>query len=197
MFVLVFIEVHLVSLFVRNYLRIMPSIYTQAVIQTIELSVSHLSRLSIWNVCEITLHLFFLEQIKSGNSTQILKWKTWHFLINLHINIKMIKVTQYFSSQLIKLSEKNLCRFKYISTQLKHVHHGVSNHWQHDLLCNSLFGRQLHRYLGLTGSISQLLMSWLLASPGHQQPWYWLWGTITTTCVVSMWRNDIKCKYMF
>ena len=32
-------------------------------------------------------------------------------------------------------------------------------------------------YLGLTGltrSISWLLMPWLLTSPGHQQPWYWL-----------------------
>ena len=29
-------------------------------------------------------------------------------------------------------------------------------------------------YLGLTRSISLLLMPWLLASPGHQQPWYWL-----------------------
>ena len=29
--------------------------------------------------------------------------------------------------------------------------------------------------LGFTGSISWLLMPWLLASPGHQQPWYWLY----------------------
>ena len=29
-------------------------------------------------------------------------------------------------------------------------------------------------YLGLTRSISWLLMTWLLTSPGHQQPWYWL-----------------------
>ena len=29
-------------------------------------------------------------------------------------------------------------------------------------------------YLGLTRSISWLLMLWLLTSPGHQQPWYWL-----------------------
>ena len=29
-------------------------------------------------------------------------------------------------------------------------------------------------YLGLTRSISWLLMSWLLTLPGHQQPWYWL-----------------------
>ena len=28
-------------------------------------------------------------------------------------------------------------------------------------------------YLGLTRSISWLLMPWLLASPGHQYPWYW------------------------
>ena len=29
-------------------------------------------------------------------------------------------------------------------------------------------------YLGLTMSISWLLMPWLLTSPGYQQPWYWL-----------------------
>ena len=29
-------------------------------------------------------------------------------------------------------------------------------------------------YLGLTMSISCLLMPWLLTSPGHQQPWYWI-----------------------
>ena len=30
-------------------------------------------------------------------------------------------------------------------------------------------------YPGLTRSISWLLMPWLLTSPGHQQPWYWLY----------------------
>ena len=30
-------------------------------------------------------------------------------------------------------------------------------------------------YLGLTRSISWLLMPWLLTSPRHQQPWYWLY----------------------
>ena len=29
-------------------------------------------------------------------------------------------------------------------------------------------------YLSLTRSLSWLLMPWLLTSPGHQQPWYWL-----------------------
>ena len=48
-------------------------------------------------------------------------------------------------------------------------------------------------------------MPWLLTSPGHQQPWYWLcrigrflsyWGRISSTCITSMWRNDTKCKFM-
>ena len=61
-------------------------------------------------------------------------------------------------------------------------------------------------YLGLTRSISWLLMPWLLTSPGHQQPWYdyveyvgpgLTWGQILRTCVISMWSNDIKCKCMF
>ena len=29
-------------------------------------------------------------------------------------------------------------------------------------------------YFGSTRSITWLLMPWLLTSPGHQQPWYWL-----------------------
>ena len=59
--------------------------------------------------------------------------------------------------------------------------------------------------LGLTRSISWLLMPWLLASPGHQQPWYWLcrisrslsYSRRNFNCVLLVWRNDIKCKYMF
>ena len=57
-------------------------------------------------------------------------------------------------------------------------------------------------YLGLTRPIWWLLMNWLLASPGHQQPWYWL-------CRMSYLRMDFnylchisvkewhKSKYMF
>ena len=48
-------------------------------------------------------------------------------------------------------------------------------------------------------------MPWLLSSPGHRQLWYWLckigpgliWRRILSTCVISMWSNDIKSKYMF
>ena len=61
------------------------------------------------------------------------------------------------------------------------------------------------RYRGLTISISYLLMTWLLSSLRHEQPWYWIyrigrscltWGRIWTTCVISMWRNDTNV-YMF
>ena len=40
-------------------------------------------------------------------------------------------------------------------------------------------------YLGLTRSISWLLMPWLLTSPGHQQPWYWL--TVLNVCTSIGW----------
>ena len=43
--------------------------------------------------------------------------------------------------------------------------------WFIDALTLNVLGPN---YLGLTRSISWLLMPWLLASPGHQQPWYWL-----------------------
>ena len=48
-------------------------------------------------------------------------------------------------------------------------------------------------YLGLTKSISWLLMPWLLTSPGPGLTW----GRILRTCDISMWSNGIKCKYMF
>ena len=44
-------------------------------------------------------------------------------------------------------------------------------------------------YLGLTRSISWLLMPWLLTSPGHQQPWYWLYRICRS---FSYLREDFK-----
>ena len=46
-------------------------------------------------------------------------------------------------------------------------------HWE-DLFHLTLNVRE-PSYLGLTRSISWLLMPWFLASPGHQHPWYWLY----------------------
>ena len=46
----------------------------------------------------------------------------------------------------------------------------------------------------------------VLCAPRHQHPWYWpcrirrlqfTCGRISTTCVMSLWTNEIKCKYMF
>ena len=58
-------------------------------------------------------------------------------------------------------------------------------------------------YLGLSRSISWLLMPWLLTSPGHQQPLYWLCRigrslsnsrrNFNYLCLI----NVEKCKYMF
>ena len=44
-------------------------------------------------------------------------------------------------------------------------------------------------YLGLTRSISWLLMPWLLTSPGHQKPWYWLYRICMS---FSYLRKDFK-----
>ena len=44
-------------------------------------------------------------------------------------------------------------------------------------------------YLGLTRSISWLLMHWLLTSPGHQQPRYWLYRLCRS---LSYLRKDFK-----
>ena len=50
-------------------------------------------------------------------------------------------------------------------------------------------------------SISWLLMPWLLALPGHQQPWYWLCRALSTGrkdfIVIKVLRNDRKCKFIF
>ena len=51
-----------------------------------------------------------------------------------------------------------------------HGHHQCAHSCPSDLTLNVWWPS----YLDLTRSISLLLMPWLLTSPGHQQPWYWL-----------------------
>ena len=48
---------------------------------------------------------------------------------------------------------------------------GIPQHTENILTLN-VWGPS---YFGLTRSISWLLMPWLLTSPGHEQPWYWLY----------------------
>ena len=44
--------------------------------------------------------------------------------------------------------------------------------------------------LGLTRSISWLLIPWLLTSPGHQQPWYWL-------CRIGMFLSYLRKDFNY
>ena len=64
-------------------------------------------------------------------------------------------------------------------------------------------------YLGLTRSIYWLLMPWLLTSPGHQQPWYWLYRICRSfpylredfkyQCQINVeeWHKMLKYMFMF
>ena len=81
------------------------------------------------------------------------------------------------------------------------------SHWQWSYVSVALtLSVQRLSYHSLIRSISWLLLSWLLASPGHQQPRYWLCeiGKFLSftrkdfnyrgTCVMSLWKNDRNCK---
>ena len=59
-------------------------------------------------------------------------------------------------------------------------------HLPHSLLTLNVRGPS---YLGLTRSVSWLLMPWLLTSPGQEQPWYWLCWICTSW---SYLRKDFK-----
>ena len=58
----------------------------------------------------------------------------------------------------------------------------------------------VNEHYGQTKSISYMLMPWLLALPGHQQPWYWhgrinesLFSVkISITCTLSMFSSNRK-----
>ena len=44
-------------------------------------------------------------------------------------------------------------------------------------------------YSGQTRSITWQLMTWLLASPGHQQPWYWLCDRKSVIYLHHLWTE--------
>ena len=82
--------------------------------------------------------------------------------------------------------------------------------WVNSAWTGLILDMQGSNYYDLTCSVLWLLMPWVLVSPCHSHPWYWLCkigrslsytkkesSTSTTTCVMSVWRNDINCKYMF
>ena len=49
-------------------------------------------------------------------------------------------------------------------------------------------------FLGLTRSISWLMMPWLPTSPGHQQPWFWLCRICRSWCYLR--KNFIYLCYI-
>ena len=115
------------------------------------------------------------------------------------VNFYCLISSSHYLSQCYLLSVRSIdIHLRAISQEITELFHS-NIHGANELTLNV----RGPSYLGLTRSISWLLMSWLLTSPGHQQPWYWLcrislvWGRISTTCVLSMWKNDTKCKYMF
>ena len=54
-------------------------------------------------------------------------------------------------------------------------------------------------YSAINRSMPWLLMPWLLASPGHQQPWYWQYRIKATSTRKDFsylcYLSDRKCKY--
>ena len=74
-------------------------------------------------------------------------------------------------------------------------------------LCLTLLLLRLE-YSGKTRSVSCLVMSRFLVSPGHQQAWHlwtiwykwalsWSWGRISIKCDISLLRNEKKIIYFY
>ena len=100
---------------------------------------------------------------------------------------------------------------KFAISRLEHLHLWNSSlseiRWEHkDILPIWTLSVRGPSYLGLTRSISWLLMPCLLTSPVHQQPWYWLYRICRSfsylskcfkyLCQINV-EEWLKCKYMF
>ena len=88
----------------------------------------------------------------------------------------------------ISISRKNKNASTFISLLEKKQHVKLFSHMisMRSMLILNVRGPS---YLGLTRSVSWLLMPWLLTSPGHQQPWYWLYKMCRS---FSYLRKDFK-----
>ena len=86
-------------------------------------------------------------------------------------------------------------RFKFHWNMFTAVQFAIRQHWDNDMVPS------MHQAIIWTNdgrSISWLLMPWLLTSPGHQQPWYWLYIVHSTSmrhiCVIRskwiIWKNS-------
>ena len=82
---------------------------------------------------------------------------TWFTLMYEQIGAYFTYVIHLIAFSWVRISFFNSCFFK--------------DPYNNMLLTLNMRGPS---YLGLTRSISWLLMLWLLASPGHPEQWYWL-----------------------
>ena len=112
----------------------------------------------------------------------------FHFFVP-HVSIVMPAVYLSFNHTL--QVRKNMMYIEKISRVwycYSHIHkEGYFILWKY-AFCLTLNVRG-PSYLGLTRSISWLLMPWLLTLPGHQQPWYWLYRICRS---FSYLRKDFK-----
>ena len=136
------------------------------------------------------LRVPFQYEYLSGTGISIIKIRwLWHhliFIMGIHILIRWHPYIETFPQW------PSHQRVAWLSDSINPWHEGTELSW--------------FDWVRLTRSVSWLLMPWLLMSPDHQHPWYWLcWivnpcltlGRISTISVTSMSRNDIKCKYTF
>ena len=99
---------------------------------------------------------------------------TWFYLCDIWHHID-IGVSMVVADVQVPIWHQGICNYHNDWGQLTHIKglwmwHHVSSPGHNKLTLNV----RGPSYLGLTRSISWLLMPWLLTSPGHQQPWYWL-----------------------
>ena len=130
----------------------------------------------------------------------------WHFYFRW---LSGLRTERSFANQMHKMSPElhNLSLIFLLVMRLLNLYHQWSralpiNFFERSIFVWCSIGVSLMltlnvrgpSYLGLTMSISWLLMPWLLTSPGHQQPWYWLCR------ICRFWsylRKDLECMCLF
>ena len=98
-----------------------------------------------------------------GKKTSATSQIHWNYRLSQKTSKKLVFNTFQGFSKILTLS------IKYIS---KHLQDFILTLWGSDLWNIAVLGLE---YSGTIRSIPLLLMPWLLVSPGHQQPWYWLY----------------------
>ena len=111
-------------------------------------------------------------------------WRTWYSLTNFEDHIWIVRLSYFLDPNMYGF--QCICRVLWpplilnSSGQLTELI-VISFHPSRSVLAPNPINQTVltlyvrgPSYLGLTRSISWLLMPRLLTSPGHQQPWYWI-----------------------